>query len=126
LDLFEQSSLEVKLIGNCPFAVLKYKYPKPVAERLKSIGKQIYYFKGQLKDGDLQKGQWNEEIISDFSWLTRDECKEVFKSKYWRSISSGLLIEGPNPKTLDHVLRRVQNKLKRLEQVSSGQRAVQA
>lgn len=67
----EEDSIKVKMLGNAPVGVYKYKYPKAVQKELGVQGAKVFFFKAKLLQGEFKMR--SDSSIKDFRWLTREE-----------------------------------------------------
>lgn len=80
-------------------------------------GARMFIFKSFLKSGTIKEDNVNKDLIQDYSWLTRDEARELMEKEkqqsYWRSLSRSFLDESISVDTIKMILRRVRRNVTR-------------
>lgn len=85
------SKKQVKFLGNVPFGYYWYRYPKPVAKELGTVGARLLFFKANLYIDSSIKGTFGERILSpandkEFLWSTRAELSKQLPPRYWSTL----------------------------------------
>ncbi|XP_073992489.1 mitochondrial ribosomal protein L46 [Rhodnius prolixus] len=79
------NSINARFLGNCPCGFYKYKYPKHA--RNHSVGANIFFFKAQLLEGQVDR-----KLCDEFQWATRKELK-VLPENYYKTVRKFLIDE---------------------------------
>ena len=92
---------------------------------------RIFFFKAHVTSGDFDCSKIDHQIASDFLWLNRDEAGQLFASegshKYWKAISSSLLMERLSDQSVSGIIARVKaSALKHAAQRQTGSRGIQS
>lgn len=110
------SSLEVNFFSTAPTVVHSYNYPKKIQSNAKK-GARMFIFKSFVKSGSIDEKKVRKELIQDYSWLTRDEARELMveenQEKFWKSLSSSFLDEVMSEETIKRVLSQVRRNVTR-------------
>ncbi|XP_017471317.1 PREDICTED: 39S ribosomal protein L46, mitochondrial [Rhagoletis zephyria] len=82
---------QIKFLGNVPFGYYWYRYPKPVAKDLGTLGARLFFFKANLYTDSSIKGPFGERVLSpadekEFTWSTRAELSKQLPPRYWRTL----------------------------------------
>ncbi|CAG7832735.1 unnamed protein product [Allacma fusca] len=87
--------VKARVLGNAPWGVYKYNYPKVVRGSQEADGCKVFFYKAQLLSGqmNLPKDKTVSSSVKDYAWLTRAELPEYFAKEYFRSISELLIPE---------------------------------
>lgn len=83
------SKVEARILGNAPFGLYKYKYPKAV--RNETEGAKLFIFKALYYSGVVDL---NSKVAMDFQWASRLEMRQlIVRGEYLRSIEAFLIDE---------------------------------
>ncbi|CAD5115257.1 DgyrCDS4251 [Dimorphilus gyrociliatus] len=74
------SSLNVQFLGNAPCGFYKYEYPS----KEQTIGAKIFFFKADLKDGQITKN-------INFQWIKKQDIKPLLPPRYFKVVDRFVL-----------------------------------
>jgi len=80
--------VQAKFIGNAPCGFIKYKYNTKNPSPEQAVGAKVFYFKAQLKSGDVIK---SSPDVENFVWITKDQLSEYVPSSYEQSLNKFIL-----------------------------------
>ncbi|NXL01367.1 RM46 protein, partial [Mesembrinibis cayennensis] len=78
--------IEAKILGNAPYGIYKYKFPKAIRTE-DNVGAKVFFFKAFLQSSDLSQA----ELKEDYLWVTKDELGDYLKSEYLKKVNRFLL-----------------------------------
>jgi len=81
-------SLQAQFMGNAPSGFYKYKYSKDPPTDGQPVGAKVFYFKAQLKSGDVIK---SSPEVEDYLWLTKEELPSYVPASYADNLDKFLL-----------------------------------
>ncbi|NXC42993.1 RM46 protein, partial [Penelope pileata] len=78
--------IQAKILGNAPYGIYKYKFPKAIRTE-DNVGAKVFFYKAFLQSSDLSQA----ELKQDHLWVTKDELGDYLKSEYLKKINQFLL-----------------------------------
>ncbi|XP_069722648.1 large ribosomal subunit protein mL46 [Phaenicophaeus curvirostris] len=86
MAMFLGDDIQAKVLGNAPYGIYKYKYPRAIRTD-DTVGAKIFFFKAFLQRSDLSQA----ELKEDHLWVTKDELGDYLKSEYLKKVNRFLL-----------------------------------
>ncbi|NXJ75056.1 RM46 protein, partial [Trogon melanurus] len=83
---FLGNDIQAKILGNAPYGIYKYKFPKAIRTE-NNVGAKVFFFKAFLQSSDLSQVKLKE----DYLWVTKDELGDYLKSEYLKKVNRFLL-----------------------------------
>ncbi|XP_042732025.1 39S ribosomal protein L46, mitochondrial, partial [Lagopus leucura] len=78
--------IQAKILGNAPYGIYKYKFPRAIRTE-DNVGAKVFFYKAFLQSSDLSQA----ELKKDYLWVTKDELGDYLKSEYLKKINRFLL-----------------------------------
>ncbi|XP_009070479.1 PREDICTED: 39S ribosomal protein L46, mitochondrial [Acanthisitta chloris] len=78
--------VQAKILGNAPYGIYKYKFPKAIRTE-DNVGAKVFFFKAFLQSSDLSRA----EPKADHLWVTKNELGDYLKSEYLKKVNRFLL-----------------------------------
>lgn len=108
---------QVKFLGNVPSGYYSYRYPKPIAKELGTLGARLFFFKANLYIDSSIKGTFGERVLSpaggtEFSWSTRVELSKQLPTRYWSKLEN--IIYPDELVDLEAIMQQKKRKISRL------------
>lgn len=84
---------QISIIGNAPFSVFTYRYPKnlQLKNSTGAIGGKVFFFTGDVQQKD--EIEMNKDEIADYKWVVAEEFYSIVKDQKYRSALTTLFIE---------------------------------
>lgn len=73
-------SIKIKMFDGAPFLYYKYKYPKKLQELRDIKYAEFFFFGAVLKNFSVDISV-NDELISDYQWLTSEEIDKLMSDR---------------------------------------------
>ncbi|KFP83036.1 PREDICTED: 39S ribosomal protein L46, mitochondrial, partial [Apaloderma vittatum] len=83
---FLGDDIQAKILGNAPYGIYKYKFPKAIRTE-NNVGAKVFFFKAFLQSSGLSQVKLKE----DYLWVTKDELGDYLKSEYLKKVNRFLL-----------------------------------
>lgn len=84
------SDLNVQLLGNAPWAFIKYKYSNKIQNLTGKKGEKIFIYKAHYQSGQVKV---QENISRDFKWSTFDEFNSIMPTDKYYTKMKNILCE---------------------------------
>lgn len=112
-----QPKEQVKFLGNVPSGYYWYRYPKPIAKELGTLGARLFFFKANLYVDSSIKGTFGERVLSpagdnEFSWSTRAELSKQLPTRYWSRLER--IVYPDELVDLEAIMQQKKRKISRL------------
>lgn len=78
--------IQAKILGNAPYGIYKYKFPRAIRTE-DNVGAKVFFYKAFLQSSDLSQA----ELKKDYLWVTKDELGDYLKSEYLKKVNRFLL-----------------------------------
>ncbi|NXO34866.1 RM46 protein, partial [Locustella ochotensis] len=78
--------IQAKVLGNAPYGIYKYKFPKAIRTE-NNVGAKVFFFKAFLQSSDLSQA----ELKADCLWVTKKELGDYLNSEYLKKVNRFLL-----------------------------------
>ncbi|XP_057278953.1 39S ribosomal protein L46, mitochondrial [Pezoporus wallicus] len=78
--------IEAKVLGNAPYGIYKYKFPRAIRTE-DIVGAKVFFFKAFLQSSDLSQ----TELKGNHLWVTKDELGDYLKPEYLKKVNRFLL-----------------------------------
>ncbi|NXS15110.1 RM46 protein, partial [Mystacornis crossleyi] len=78
--------VQAKVLGNAPYGIYKYKFPKAIRTE-DNMGAKVFFFKAFLQSNDLSQ----TKLKADYLWVTKKELGDYLKSEYLKKVNRFLL-----------------------------------
>ncbi|XP_065590065.1 large ribosomal subunit protein mL46 [Cyrtonyx montezumae] len=78
--------VQAKILGNAPYGIYKYKFPRAIRTE-DNVGAKVFFYKAFLQSIDLSQA----ELKKDYLWVTKDELGDYLKSEYLKKVNQFLL-----------------------------------
>ncbi|NWI57166.1 RM46 protein, partial [Calyptomena viridis] len=86
MTTFLGDHIQAKILGNAPFGIYKYKFPRAIRTE-DNVGAKVFFFKAFLQSSDLSQ----TEPKADYLWVTKNELGDYLKSEYLKKVNRFLL-----------------------------------
>ncbi|XP_035410728.1 39S ribosomal protein L46, mitochondrial [Cygnus atratus] len=78
--------IQAKILGNAPYGIYKYKFPRAIRTE-DNVGAKVFFYKAFLQSSDLSQA----ELKKDYLWVTKDELGAYLKPEYLKKVNRFLL-----------------------------------
>ena len=83
-------NFKAQILGNAPFSFTTVTYSKNVREKAGADGEKMFLFKAFFQGGEPVL---NDNILTDYAWLNRDEMFETVESRYLKKPLSDIIYD---------------------------------